>query len=77
MEAQGFPSSVKSVFQKSDFSAFKDLAFIAGFVEYKVSLPGSGHASQNDIFVLAKRNNDLVAATVEGKVDESFGEIVS
>jgi hypothetical protein len=39
-------------------------------------LPGGGHPSQNDILVLAKRNKDLVAIAVEGKVSESFGETV-
>jgi hypothetical protein len=76
MEAEGFPSSVKRVFQKSKYSVFKDIDFLAGFVEHKVPLPGGVHPSQNDIFVLAKGKKDLVAIAVEGKVSESFGETI-
>jgi hypothetical protein len=76
MEAEGFPSSVKRLFQKSAYSVFKDIAFLVGFVEHKVPLPGGGHPSQSDIFVLAKSKKDLVAIAVEGKVSESFGETI-
>ena len=76
MEAEGFPSSVKRVFQKSKYSVFKDIDFLAGFVEHKVLLPGGVHPSQNDIFILAKSKKDLVAIAVEGKVSESFGETI-
>jgi hypothetical protein len=76
MEAEGFPCSVKRVFQKSEYSVFKDVEFLAGFVEHKVPLPGGGHPSQNDLFVLAKSKKDLVAIAVEGKVSEPFGETV-
>jgi hypothetical protein len=76
MEAKGFPSSVKRVFQKSEYSVFKDADFLAGFVEHKVPLPGGIHPSQNDILVLAKSKKDLVAIAVEGKVSEPFGETI-
>lgn len=76
MEAGGFPSSVKSVFQKSKYNIFKDIDFLAGFVEHKVPLPGGVRPSQNDIFVLAKNKKDVVAIAVEGKVSESFGETI-
>lgn len=75
-EAKGFPNSVKKVFQKSKYSIFKTIEFLAGFVEYKVALPPGGHPSQNDIFVLAKSKNDLVAIAVEGKVSEPFGATI-
>ena len=45
--------------------------------EYKVPLPGGRKASQNDIFVLAKGNDQSISIAVEGKVDESFGEVVA
>ena len=77
MKAKGFPSSVKSVFLNSDYDVFKDIVFLAGFVEHKVPLPPErGHPSQNDIFVLAKSNKGLVSIAVEGKVDESFDKTV-
>lgn len=76
MDAEGFPSSVQEVFQKSSYRIFKGIDFLSGFVEYKVPLPGGRHPSQNDIFVLAKNDKDLVAITVEGKVSEPFGETI-
>ena len=76
MEAEGFPSSVKRVFQKSEYGVFKDIAFLVGFVEHKVPLLGGIRPSQNDILVLAKNRKDLVVIAVEGKVAEPFGKTV-
>lgn len=76
MAAEGFPSSVRRVFQRSEYDVFKNIEFLVGFVEYKVPLPPRGHPSQNDILVLAKNNKDLVTIAVEGKVSEPFGETV-
>jgi hypothetical protein len=76
MNAGGFPISVKTVFNKSKYGAFDKLQFLAGFVEYKVPLPGGGHPSQNDILVLARNERHLTVIAVEGKVSESFGETV-
>jgi hypothetical protein len=64
----------KKLFRNQLILFSKNIVFLTGFVEHKVPLPGGGHPSQNDIFVLAKSNKDLVAITVEGKVSESFGE---
>ena len=75
MEAKGFPKSVKEVFQKSDYPIFKNIEFLLGFAEYEVSLPGGRRPSQNDIFVLAKSQKNLVSIAVEGKVREPFGEL--
>ena len=33
-------------------------------------------ASQNDLYVLAKSNNELLTIMVEGKVSEPFGSTV-
>jgi hypothetical protein len=41
--------------------------------EFKVPLPGGAHASQNDIFVLARSTAGPISIMVEGKVNESFG----
>jgi hypothetical protein len=70
MEAKGFPSSVKEAFQKSEHAVFRNADFLAGFVEHKVPLLGGGHPSQNDLVILAKSKNDLIAIAVEGKVSE-------
>jgi hypothetical protein len=77
MAAQGFPRSVRDVFQKTDYPLFKNIEFLLGIIEHEVPLPGGRHPSQNDIFVLAKSQKNLVAISVEGKVSESFGEIVA
>ena len=74
--AKGFPNSVKRVFKKSDYGIFKDIVFLAGFVEHQVPLRGRGYPSQNDIFVLAKSKKGLISIAVEGKVDESFDKTV-
>ncbi len=76
-EANGFPAEVKKVFKNSSIDLFQDTQMLVAFPEYKVPLPGGKRASQNDIFILAKSKEQLISIAVEGKVDESFGEIVS
>ena len=75
-EADGFPESVTNVFKKSGISLFENIELLLAFPEYKVPLPGGRRASQSDIFVLAKGNDQLVSITVEGKVSEPFGETI-
>lgn len=76
--ANGFPKSVRKVFENSGIPLFRNLELLMAFPEYKVSLPPrGGRPSQNDIFVLAKGNGQLVAIMVEGKVSEPFGETVA
>jgi hypothetical protein len=72
-----FPRSVKRVFNDSGINIFQDIELLVAFPEWKVPLPGGRRASQNDIFVLAKGSNQLVSIMVEGKVRESFGQVVS
>ncbi len=73
---EDFPHSVKRVFRDSGINLFQDIELLIAFPEWKVPLPGGRRASQNDIFVLAKAGDQLVSIMVEGKVRESFGEIV-
>jgi hypothetical protein len=75
--SDGFPPSVKSLFDSSSVGALHDLSFLAGFPEYKVDLPGGSRASQNDLFVLAHGKRGLIAIMVEGKAEEPFGPFVS
>lgn len=67
------------MFSKSTFQIFKDVELLLAIPEHKVSLPPlKGHPSQNDVFVLAKANdNSLISITVEAKVSESFDRTVS
>lgn len=76
-EAGDFPSEVKRVFHKSGIDVFKDIEILVALPEYKTPLLGGRRASQSDILVLAKGNGQLVSITVEGKVAEPFGDIVS
>lgn len=76
-EANGFPESVKRVFKKTSLPIFKEIELLIALPEHKVPLPGGLRASQSDIFVLARANNELVAIAVEGKVSEDFGPLVS
>jgi Domain of unknown function (DUF6946) len=76
--ADDFPGSVRAVFESSDFAHFHRLTMLLGIPEHRVPLPGGRRASQTDLFVLAKATNgDLVTITVEGKVAEPFGPLVS
>ena len=76
-EANGFPESVRSVFKKSGIELFQDIKLLLALPEYQVPLPGGARPSQNDIFVLAKGNDQLVSIAVEGKVSEPFGQTVA
>ncbi len=68
----GFPPEVAESFVRCE-DPLKNIAPILAIPEFKVPLPGGGHASQNDIFVLARSSSGPVSIMVEGKVDESFG----
>ncbi len=76
-EAKGFPAEVKKVFRDSGIPSFRNAKMLMAFPEYKVSLPGGKRASQSDIFLLARGDDKLISITVEGKVDEPFGEVIS
>jgi len=45
--------------------------------EYLVPLPGGARPSQNDIFILARSDIDLVTIAMKGKVKEPLGPTVS
>ncbi|MBB6451582.1 hypothetical protein HNQ94_000003 [Salirhabdus euzebyi] len=73
---QAFPKCLENVFKKSSMPIFQNIELLFGFPEYKVHLPGGNRASQNDIFVIAKGDGELIAIMVEGKVSESFDKTV-
>lgn len=75
-EAEGFPTSIVTAFEESQIPLFNDVEFLFGFPDYKVSLLGDPADSQNDLYVLAKADNELLTIMVEGKVAESFGATV-
>ena len=76
-EANGFPACVKRAFNKSDIDLLRKIEILFAIPEHKVPLPGGVRSSQNDLFVLAKSNDELISIAVEGKVSEPFGDTVS
>jgi len=76
-EANDFPECVRNVFKNSGIELFQNIELLLAFPEYKVALPGGIRPSQNDIFILAKGDDQLVSITVEGKVSEPFGEKIA
>lgn len=72
--ADGFPPEIAALFAGSGVMAFQQVELLLAFPEYKVPLPGGGRASQNDVFALGRDGaGQLLAAAVEGKVNEPFG----
>src|SRR5687768_9079383 len=65
------PQSVADVLATSDDEALRTLEPLA-IPEHKVPLPGGGHASQTDLWLLARDRDGLVSVAVEGKVEEPF-----
>ena len=45
--------------------------------EHKTMLPGGTRESQSDILALVRHKGGLATYTVEGKVEEAFGETVA
>ena len=66
--ANGFPASVKRVFNKSKIDLLYNMDILFAMPEYSVALPDGARTSQNDLFILAKNGDDLITITVEGKV---------
>ena len=75
--ADDFPESVRHLFEASDDLLFAQVELLFASPEWKVPLPGGSRASQTDLFALARVPTGLVAITVEGKVDEPFGPLVT
>ncbi len=71
-EANGFPAEVRSVLA----SVFPSAELLLALPEHKVPLPGGSRSSQNDIWVLARSDQQLISMAVEGKVSEPFGPTV-
>ncbi len=76
--AKGFPPEIQALFTRSEHP-FHNIELLLAIPEHKVLMsPYGGHPSQNDLFVLAKDSEgNLIALTIEGKVSESFGNILS
>jgi hypothetical protein len=75
-DANNLPASIEEVFKQCKLPLFQNVEVLYGFPEYKVPLRGGSTSSQNDLYVLARANNELLPIMVEGKVSEPFGETV-
>lgn len=75
-EANGFPAEIRELFANASEHGLEGIEVLLAIPEHKVPLPGGNTQSQNDLFVLAKANDQLVSITVEGKVSEPFGPTV-
>jgi len=72
-DTDNFPQEIARLFAESNIPAFQNIEVLLILPEYKVPLPGGRSSpSQNDIFVLAKAQGQLISITVEGKVSEPF-----
>ncbi|MGH9426148.1 MAG: DUF6946 family protein [Terriglobia bacterium] len=69
-DTDGFPPEVQVVLNQHP--ALAGAVPLLIFPEWKVPLPGGSTSSQNDAWVLAKSQDDLISITVEGKVEEPF-----
>ncbi|WP_291323057.1 hypothetical protein [Desulfonatronospira sp.] len=71
-DAEGFPDEVGAVLG----SKFPAAEMLLAFPEHQVPLPADSRPSQNDIWVLARSQGELISIAVEGKVSESFGPTI-
>jgi hypothetical protein len=71
--ANDLPPKVKQVLT----SRFSEAILIDGFMERCAALGDGLRPSQSDVLAILALNDKLAVMTVEGKVKESFGELVS
>ena len=69
------PASVRSVLDTC--SDYADAALVEGLFERDVDLRTRGRRSQTDLLTFVKFVHGYAVIAVEGKVDESFGDLVS
>jgi hypothetical protein len=70
-----FPSAVRAVLKTAPEYAEAEL--VDGFFEREVELGSPGRNSQTDLMVIAAVGDELAVIAVEGKVEESFAELVA
>lgn len=70
---KGWPREIAAILS----AAFGECEPLIIVPEWQTPLPGGNRNSQSDAFLLARHATGLVAAAIEGKVNESFGPLVS
>ena len=71
--ADGLPEEVRRALE----TVVRAPGLLLALPEHKTPLPGGRRESQSDVFALIRSEEHLIAATVEGKVDEPFGPTVA
>ena len=71
--ASGLPIEVADIMA----GAFGAPMLLFAVPEHKTMLPGGTRESQSDIFALVRHERGLASYTIEGKVEEPFGETVA
>lgn len=66
--ADGLPPEIAQL-----FSSLGQAELLLALPEHKTALPGGRRGSQSDVFALVRAGADVIACTIEGKVDEPFG----
>ena len=72
-ESSGLPKSLEAAFESV---GFPDPQVLFAVPEWVTDLPDGYRGSQSDLFALVRTADQLIAVTVEGKVDETFGPTV-
>jgi hypothetical protein len=75
VRAGGIPPTVKFVLETCD--DYRETELIEGFFEREVNLRTPGRRSQTDLLAFCQTMSGYSVIAVEGKVDESFGPLVS
>ena len=75
-DEDGFPADVRQLFESASVPGVNDAEMLLGIPEHPTELPGGGYPSYTDLFVLASCSDGLITMAVEGKVRETFGDIV-
>ena len=71
--ADGLPTEIIAILEP----AVGPAELLLALPEHKTALPGGRRESQSDVFALIRSRVGLMAATIEGKVDEAFGPTVA
>lgn len=69
-----FPAAVRATL--STVPEYSDAELVDGFFEREIELGSPGRNSQADLLVIAGLGQELGVIAVEGKVNETFGELV-
>jgi hypothetical protein len=73
----GLPPEIERVLASAEPVDLRAVEPLIAIPEYAVALPGGKRSSMNDVFVLGRTPAGAVTMMVEGKVNESFGPLVT